>query len=88
MAAGFNDKDDMSHQNNLELAFLVPLETLNNFYKLHEKSSGALQSSAILTIPTQDRVASLLLSIPRTEAVAASARYKLPVIFNSDPPSA
>ncbi|KAJ6105138.1 hypothetical protein N7523_010212 [Penicillium sp. IBT 18751x] len=85
LTAGINE--NISHQNILELAFFVPLENLNGFYELHKKSSGILQSSAILTIPTQDRVASLVLSIPRLEAVAASGRYKLPVIFNSEPPS-
>jgi hypothetical protein len=84
---GALNRERMSHQNDLELAFLVPPRPLDIFYELHKKSRAARQHSAILTIPTQDRVASLVLSIPRTEAVAESAKQILPVIFNSEPPS-
>lgn len=81
------DREEMSHQNELEVAFLVPPCSLDIFYELHKKPRDSRQHSAILTIPIQDRVASLVLSIPRTEAVAESGRQILPVIFNSEPPS-
>ncbi|GAA93152.1 hypothetical protein AKAW_11264 [Aspergillus luchuensis IFO 4308] len=66
----------------LEVAFAVPPTLLDVFYQLH-KSSKSSPHSAIITVPTQDRVASLVLSIPRTEAVLKGDEYKLPVIFNS-----
>ncbi|GKZ63047.1 hypothetical protein AnigIFM49718_010778 [Aspergillus niger] len=66
----------------LEVAFAVPPKLLDVFYQLH-KSSKSSPHSAIITVPTQDRVASLVLSIPRTEAVLKGDEYKLPVIFNS-----
>ncbi|RDH26296.1 hypothetical protein BDQ94DRAFT_164601 [Aspergillus welwitschiae] len=66
----------------LEVAFAVPPTLLDVFYQLH-KSSKSSPHSAIITVPTQDRVASLVLSIPRTEAVLKGYEYKLPVIFNS-----
>ncbi|EED11647.1 hypothetical protein TSTA_108350 [Talaromyces stipitatus ATCC 10500] len=71
----------------LEIAFLVPPDSLDAFYKLHKDSLASQQHSAILTIPTQDRVASLVLSIPRTEAVSQGDRFGLPMIFNSESPS-
>lgn len=70
----------------IEMAFLVPPAILDDFYQLHKESSISHPHSAILTIPTQDRVASLVLSIPRTEALEASHKYGVPVIFNSGPP--
>lgn len=72
----------------LEMAFLVPSNLLDIFYTLHKNSINSQRHSAILTIPTQDHVASLVLSIPRTEAVLEGDKHNLPVIFNSGYPSA
>jgi hypothetical protein len=71
----------------LEMAFLVPPDLLDAFYKLHKNSIASQQHSAILTIPTQDHVASLILSIPRTLAVLEGDKFRLPMIFNSESPS-
>ncbi|KAH1515604.1 hypothetical protein KXX29_009727 [Aspergillus fumigatus] len=67
----------------LEVAFLVPPDLLDVFYRLHKDSTDSQHHSAILTVPTQDRVASLVLSIPRTEAALEGDKHQLPVIFNS-----
>jgi hypothetical protein len=72
----------------LEMAFFVPPDLLDRFYNLHKASRDSQEHSAILTIPTQDRVGSLILSIPRTKAVAEGDKHSLPVIFNSGHPSA
>lgn len=67
----------------LDVAFSVPPNLLDVFYQLHKDSTESQQHSAILTVPTQDHVASLVLSIPRTEAALEGDKYNLPVIFNS-----
>lgn len=67
----------------LEVAFLVPPELLDVFYRLHKDSTDSQHHSAILTVPTKDHVASLVLSVPRTEAALEGDKHNLPVIFNS-----
>lgn len=69
------------------MAFLVPPDVLDTFYMLHKQSTASQEHSAILTIPTQDHVATLVLSIPCTEALKAGDEYELPIIFNSGSPS-
>lgn len=71
----------------LRMAFLIPPDVLDVFYMLHKNSTVSQEHSAILTIPTQEHVASLVLSIPRTEAIAEGDKHSLPLIFSSGSPS-
>lgn len=77
-------KEEIENCQVLKRAFLVPSKPLDDIYALRKVSIASQRHSAILTIPTKDHVASLILSIPRTEAVAKGDRYNLPVIFKSD----
>jgi hypothetical protein len=67
----------------LQIAFNIPPDLLHHFCNIHKDS----KLSAILTVPAEDRVASLVLSIPRTQALQEGDKLDLPVIFNSDYPS-
>lgn len=78
----------MGEEKGIEVAFDVPSDILDTFVELHKTSENSRGHSAILTIPTQqDRVASLVLSISRSEAVAKGGKHDLPEIFNSGFPS-
>ncbi|CEL07118.1 hypothetical protein ASPCAL10281 [Aspergillus calidoustus] len=66
----------------LQIAFNIPPDLLHHFFNIHKDS----KLSAILTVPAEDRVASLVLSIPSTQALQEGDKLDLPVIFYSDYP--
>ncbi|KAG0158431.1 hypothetical protein Pdw03_4937 [Penicillium digitatum] len=81
-------ESQMGGQRGIEVAFDVPSNILDTFVELHKRSEHSQGHSAILTIPTQqDRVASLVLSISRSEAVANGGKHDLTEIFNAGFPS-
>lgn len=67
----------------IERAFLVPPTKLDKLLKLHPQSTA--RHSIILTIPIVDRVATVLISIPREDAIRFGWESSLPVIFNASP---
>ncbi|RAQ70215.1 hypothetical protein AFCA_011034 [Aspergillus flavus] len=70
----------------IEMAFLVPPSRLDELLKLYPPSTS--RHSIILTIPIEDRVATVVISIPREDAIRFGYESTLPVIFNSNPLSA
>jgi hypothetical protein len=66
------------------IAFLVPYSKLDRLLKLHHPSEAF--HNIILTIPIADRVATIVISISREDAIRFSYEFTLPVIFNSNPP--
>ncbi|OGE47033.1 hypothetical protein PENARI_c073G08411 [Penicillium arizonense] len=81
-------ESQMGGERGIEVAFDVPSNILDTFVELHKRSEHSQGHSAILTIPTQqDRVASLVLSISRSEAVANGGKHDLTEIFNAGFPT-
>ncbi|KAJ5543710.1 hypothetical protein N7513_007218 [Penicillium frequentans] len=76
---------DEGAQEVIERAFLVPPAKLDRLLKLHPESTA--RHNIILTIPIVDRVATVLISIPREDAIRFGWESSLPVIFNSNPQS-
>ncbi|KXG52960.1 uncharacterized protein PGRI_000100 [Penicillium griseofulvum] len=74
---------DEGAQEVIERAFLVPPTKLDKLLKLHPQSTA--RHSIILTIPIVDRVATVLISIPREDAIRFGWESSLPVIFNASP---
>ena len=67
----------------IETAFDVPPQILREIWEIVLGWMSTDRFSAILTIPTEDRVASLLLSIPRADAIDMGDQYQLPTIYRS-----
>ena len=61
----------------IEMAFEIPREVFEMVWKDYGREwSGAI----ILTIPTDDRVASILHTVPRDTSMEIGERYNLPLI--------
>jgi len=72
-------------QGAIDMAFLVPSDTFAKLWDLH---NGSELHSIIMTMPIEDRVASVMLSLPPADAVQFAYHFNLEIIFNSSAISA
>jgi len=75
-------------QGAIEMAFLVAPDTFGKLWDLHNRSSAQKLHSIIMTMHIEDRVASVMLSLPRADAVQFAYYFNLEMIFNSSAISA
>lgn len=69
-------------QGAIDVAFLVPSDTFAKLWDLHNRSSASELHTIIMTMPIEDRVASIMLSLPRADAVQFAYHFNLEMIFN------
>lgn len=67
----------------IETAFLVPPEVFTVIWELHPEWAAQEPHTIILTIPAEDRVASLALSMPRPYAIDLGHDFGLQTIYKS-----
>ena len=71
-----------SVENALEMAFVVPPNIFEHLWDSYKQCSFQKIHSIIMTVPIEDRVASVMLSIPRANAVAFGYNFELETITN------
>ena len=64
------------------MAYEVPPNIFGILWYFYSQSSAQNLPSIIMTVPFEDRVASLILSIPRADAVQFGYRFNLQMIYN------
>lgn len=67
----------------IETAFLLSPREFHKIWERYESITAGESHSIILTIPVEDRVALIVLLIPRPEAIDIGSQFKLPMIFQS-----
>ena len=66
----------------IEMAYAVPPNIFGILWDFYSQSSAQNLHSIIMTVPFEDRVSSLILSIPRADAVQFGYQFNLEMIFN------